>query len=158
MWARCIVSSVFDSPANFLVYRNLSPKVTSPFLHTSGCCSLVHLHLIHARSNVAESMHVQIAKYFQFPPKNIILLHISKFELSRDGWLHFGYLLAISADSYNFHFPYNTSGWFSAAEYTMNLSSSRVNVKLITCKLFPMFVPSPDSFLKTHTILKYLPP
>ena len=80
---RCIVSSVFDSPADFLVYQNLSPKVTSPFYI---CCSLVHLHPIHACFNVAESIPVRIAQKSLVsppPPKkknkkktNIILLYI----------------------------------------------------------------------------------
>ena len=65
---RRIVSSVFDSPAHFLVYQNLSPKVTSPFYI---CCFLVHLHPIHACFNVAESIPVRIAqKSLVSPPSS----------------------------------------------------------------------------------------
>ena len=62
---RRIASSVFDSPADFLVYQNLSSKVTSPFYI---CCFLVHLHPIHACFNVAESIPVRIAQKSLVPP------------------------------------------------------------------------------------------
>ena len=136
---RRIVSSVFDSPADFLVYQNLSPKVTSPFYI---CCFLVHLHPIHACFNVAESIPVQIAQKSLVPPpllppppknKNNQTLYYTihwKFELSWDGWPNLGYLVAFSADSIIF-----TSLW-----YKWVIFCCRIHYQSFTIRCLGLFV------------------